>query len=342
MSMEIVFIIAAVTGRTLILPPDQPMYLLRHDSSNKRRGLSGFFDMTGSSFKKRVKVITTEEFLKKEATPNGQFSLPPNQYEELSTLARKGCDKKAVSCGKIHDYLMQFGTTPNITATHHQCLVVDHGMYQRGKPDFPDRAEKFCSSGNRKTVYLTKEFNRPQLLYIQAGKPQTRMLAHFYGYITFTDPSTDNYFKRYIRDLLHYRHEIFCAAGNIVAALQAIAKDHGSSIDPEGYGGYSALHIRRGDFQYKNMKLSSQEWYENTKDILKKNEILYISTDERDKSFFEPFKQAGHRLFFLQDFTSFIEELDPNHMGMVETVVASQGRAFIGTFRSTFSGYINR
>jgi hypothetical protein len=28
MSMEIIFVIAAATGRTLVLPPDQPLYLL--------------------------------------------------------------------------------------------------------------------------------------------------------------------------------------------------------------------------------------------------------------------------------------------------------------------------
>ena len=245
--MEIVFIIAAVTGRTLILPPDQPMYLLRNDPSNKRRGLAGFFDMTGESFKKRVNVITTEEFLKKEATPGGQFVLQPNEYDELSKLAREGCNKMQTSCGKIHDFLVKFGVTPNITATHHQCLVVDDGMYQRGVPDFPDRAKEFCASGNREMVYVTKEFNQPQLMYIQAAKPPTRMLAHYYGYITFTDPSYDNYFKRYVRDLLHYRHEIFCAAGKIVASLQAVGNSHGFPPDQElGIGGYSALHIRRG------------------------------------------------------------------------------------------------
>jgi hypothetical protein len=342
MSMEIVFVLAKVTGRTLILPPDQPMYLLRNDASNRRRGLAGFFDMGGDSFKKRVKFVTMEEFLRKEATPRGQFPLPPNEYDELLKLAMEGCDKREVSCGKIHDYLVKVGVTPNITATHHQCLVIDDGMYQTGVPDNPDSAKVFCSSGNREMVYLTKELNQPQLLYIQAAKPPTRMLAHFYGYIHFTDPSYDNYFRRYVRDLLHYRHEIFCAAGKIVQTLQSLGREHGFSTDSEGIGGYSSLHIRRGDFQYKKMKLTPDEWYNNTKDVLQKNEILYISTDEKDKSFFEPFRKAGHTLFFLENFDPHVEGLDPNHMGMVETVVASQGRIFIGTYRSTFSGYINR
>ena len=43
--------------------------------------------------------------------------------------------------------------------------------------------------------------------------------------------------------------------------LQAEAKEQGFSIDSEGGGGYSSLHIRRGDFQYKKMRVSGEEWY---------------------------------------------------------------------------------
>ena len=80
------------------------------------------------------------------------------------------------------------------------------------------------------------------------------------------------------------------------------------------------------------------------KELFKENEILYISTDEKNKSFFEPFREAGHQIFFLEDFEQITTSTiyDDNQMGMLETVVASQGRVFVGTFRSTFSGYINR
>ena len=33
---------------------------------------------------------------------------------------------------------------------------------------------------------------------------------------------------------------------------------------------------------------------------------------------------------------------NPNYIGMVETIIASEGRAFAGTWFSTFTGYINR
>ncbi|KAL7499728.1 hypothetical protein ACHAWT_007372 [Skeletonema menzelii] len=358
MSFEIILIIAAALNRILVLPPEQPMYLLRNDAAKKHRGLDAFFDIDTPSFQKRVKVISMEEFVMRESLrdregqPQGQFPADTEDFNHLVNAAkecRKGVQTRKgggglESCDIIHAHLSKHGTTPEISATHHQCLVFDKGMFESGKPDDEKGASEFCSSGNRKTVYVTKEFDEPQLLYIQGGKPTTRMLSHYYGYIYFSDVKMGNYYKRLVRDLLHYRPEINCAAGKIIKALQEEGKARGFLADLNGAGGYSAMHIRRGDFQYKKMKLSGEEWVLATNDVFEKNEILYIATDEKDKTFFDPFRRAGYTLRFLDDFKELagLQDMDPNHMGMVETVVASRGRAFSGTFRSTFSGYINR
>jgi hypothetical protein len=93
------------------------------------------------------------------------------------------------------------------------------------------------------------------------------------------------------------------------------------------------------------MRVTAEEWLHNTQEVWRRNETLYIATDEKDKEgFFEPFRKVGHKLFFLDDFRELagLDNMDPNHMGMLDVVVASRGRAFAGTFRSTFSGYINR
>ncbi|CAM9868814.1 unnamed protein product, partial [Discosporangium mesarthrocarpum] len=47
-------------------------------------------------------------------------------------------------------------------------------------------------------------------------------------------------------------------------------------------------------------------------------------------------------LFFLGDFQHLIKGVDPTYYLMLDTIVASQGRTFIGTWRSTFTGYITR
>jgi len=49
-----------------------------------------------------------------------------------------------------------------------------------------------------------------------------------------------------------------------------------------------------------------------------------------------------YNLKFLSDFSDAagLNELDPNLMGMIDTIVASHGRVFVGTWFSTFTGYI--
>lgn len=102
---------------------------------------------------------------------------------------------------------------------------------------------------------------------------------------------------------------------------------------------WSSLHVRRGDLQYKNVKIPAEEWYNNTKEVWKPGEILFIATDERNKTFFDPIKEH-HELRFLDDYwdEAKLGDLESTYLGMVDTIVASHGRAFAGTWFSTFTG----
>ena len=101
--------------------------------------------------------------------------------------------------------------------------------------------------------------------------------------------------------------------------------------------------IYRGEFQYKKVKIPAEEWYENTKELWKPNEIIFIATDERNKTFFDPIAKH-HDVRFLDDYFELanLGNLDPNYFGMIDTIVSSRARAFAGTWFSTFTGYINR
>jgi hypothetical protein len=97
-------------------------------------------------------------------------------------------------------------------------------------------------------------------------------------------------------------------------------------------------------FQYKKVKITADDWYENTKDLFTDpKEIIYIATDEKDKTFFEPLAKH-YNLRFLDDFKEVakLDDIDPNLFGMIDTVIASRGRLFVGTWFSTFTGYILR
>ena len=346
MSMEIIFVIAAASGRTLVLPPEFNLYLLDSKKKDGRQhhGFADFFPLYDKEFQNIVPVITMEDFLKREGGSNGRVPIPESDREAVLGAAAY-CEmrrKAPQSCMKIFDFLNEAGHVPSFRAED-CCVIFDEDVY-RGKQISPVNliaTEEFC--GKKNVTFWDDVFVDPVLIHIRAGEPRWRLLTHHYAMIFFTDPSINNYFRRFVRDFLHYHDEIYCAAGKIIKALQYEGIQRGFALDDNGGGGFSAMHIRRGDFQFKVVKLPAEEWYNNTREIWKANEILYIATDERNKSWFNPI--AEHQdIRFLDDYWDFagLGKLDPNYMGMIDTIVASRSRAFAGTWFSTFSGYINR
>mmetsp|Transcript_5995 Transcript_5995/g.7636 ORF Transcript_5995/g.7636 Transcript_5995/m.7636 type:complete len:605 (+) Transcript_5995:30-1844(+) len=345
MNLEIIFILAAATGRTLVLPPPVPMYLLNKDKGSKHRGFGDFFPIHEEAFKRKLEVISMEEFLKREGGDDGQFPIPEDDREQLFKSS-VGCDKKAksdIACDPIFDYLeTSADLIPQWNTSN--CLVFDEDMFNDDEmsQENKDRVASFCSPRKDYFYVTPKSFNDHKIVHIKNSKGW-RILAHYYGYMYFTNPAIYNYYKRFVRDFMHYHDEIYCAAGKIVLALQEEGNKRGFSLDKEGGGGFASLHVRRGDLQYKKVKISAEEWYENLKETFQDNEIIYIATDERNKTFFDPIKQHTD-VKFLDDYWKMakLDDLDPNYMGMIDTIVASRGRVFGGTFRSTFTGYINR
>ena len=109
-------------------------------------------------------------------------------------------------------------------------------------------------------------------------------------------------------------------------------------------GSFDTMHIRRGDFGtfYEQTKLSAEELYaENVAPVIKENRTVFIATDERDFSWFDPLKEH-YNLLFLKDFEYLFPDLNPNYYGMLDQLIASMGDVFFGTYYSTFTGYINR
>ena len=52
-----------------------------------------------------------------------------------------------------------------------------------------------------------------------------------------------------------------------------------------------------------------------------------------------------HKLLrFLKDYWDLanLSDISPDHLGMIDAIVASRGHTFAGTYYSTFTGYINR
>jgi hypothetical protein len=98
---------------------------------------------------------------------------------------------------------------------------------------------------------------------------------------------------------------------------------------------------------HTQVKMGAEDILKSTQEFLLPGEMIYISTDESNHTFFAPFVRAGYKIRFLSDIgksvglnTGLLE--DPNYVGMLEQIVAAKGRIFVGTWYSTFTGYINR
>ena len=112
---------------------------------------------------------------------------------------------------------------------------------------------------------------------------------------------------------------------------------------PTGFFIFGPAHdeTRNADFQYKKTRLEATELIKRSKDKLEAGGLIYIATDERDKTFFDPFREH-YDIVFLDDFKHVLKGINENYYGMLDQLVASKGTVFFGTFFSTLSGYVNR
>ncbi|KAJ1409774.1 hypothetical protein B484DRAFT_403114 [Ochromonadaceae sp. CCMP2298] len=235
------------------------------------------------------------------------------------------------------------------------------GGFKRDRAD--SRYREMLDQGRRELVPYNRSMSEQRVVHL-----------HFYTYLYWEDYHTEQIYKRIVRDRLHYHDDIFCAAGRVVKLLHeasAPLRVEGTGEVQEGRGQvqgpslanqktlggdsnhnatYFAFHIRRGDFQYDTTQQSAEVIWSNTRHLLDPSvsKLIYIATDEGNRSFFAPFMQAGFEVKFLADLApqaSLHEAADGfnmNHIGMVEQVICANAHTFVGTPYSTFTGYITR
>ena len=314
MSMEIIFVFAAVTGRTLVLPPDTPFYLLK-ETKGKGSKHHGFADFVDIGKLQGVDMVTMKEFLELESKNGGLVTLPTGIRGEKIRNSAEYCYYVAKSdrpCDAIYEFLKDKAYIPELQAGR-DCLIFDLPSKMRKKESLLDsevlealptdnqqEINRFCDGRN--PIFFGGELDTAPWIHFHSGDKFHRLLNHFYTFLYFTDSKVGNHYKRFVRDCLHYTDTIYCAAGKVISMLEK--------------EGYSAMHIRRGDFQYKQTKISAEEWLNATIGILQPRETVYIATDEKDRSFFEPLKRE-YNLRFLDDFSEAagLNDLDPNYAG---------------------------
>jgi len=196
-----------------------------------------------------------------------------------------------------------------------------------------DRMEEMCSNERRGLCIYDEEMQNVPVLHFADN---IRVLTHFYVFLFFEDWKQQVWASRFVRDHLRYIDEVQCAAARVVEAIREAAKVHGN---PEGL--FDTFHVRRGDFQYKETRVNADELYKNSADLIPEKATLYIATDERNKHYFDIFRQHYY-VYYLDDFKHLFKDLNSDYYGMLDQLIASKGRTFMGTYYSTFTGYINR
>jgi GDP-fucose protein O-fucosyltransferase len=237
MQMETVVVFAAATARILVLPPDQPMYLLNAGKGHqKAHSFADFFPF--DLINQRSPVISMDEFMRREGVTGrlkklntDEVLLPPgNKTEFVGTVK----DDRL----SMWWYLRNVSTCPAWKSMKEFCVIpVAPGVNVTLLPDsaaYRERLERFAAK--RSPQYYDDEMQKQRVVHFQSNPGSGfRLLEHFYTFIHFEDPRMDRYYKRFVRDFVHYTDTIFCKAAIIINKLKE-----------EGAGGvYSAFHIRR-------------------------------------------------------------------------------------------------
>ena len=365
MAMESTIGLAVAMGRTLVMPPQKQMYLLGKGGKNQQHHFTfvDFFPIEEMANEHvGLDVISMKEYLETQAlTGNlknretGLVEFPPGNRTDWDGINGRDYD---VLRGYLRNVSETMPWTPGKclpafpSSGNHKDVEFLQELVQKARKNSPignpvavddpnplGRLEETLAGRKALCVYDEHIQSLPVIHFQMNHKLHLRLLVHFYAFLFFEDWKEDLWMKRFVRDHIHYIDEIQCAAARVVNAVRDHARKRNPDKNPNGV--FDSFHIRRGDFQFKTTRIPATEIYENSKDKLTANSTIFIATDERDKSFFDPLREQ-YDVLFLDDFSELLKGVNTNYFGMIDQLVSSRGRIFFGCFFSTFTGYIMR
>ena len=380
MGFETAAALAVATGRILVLPPTQKMYLLDHPSL----GLDQFYPLDNAELLRPLRVWSLERFLRWRRDLGLTVPTRPTSPNSTATTATQTQTEPSVSwdgstldeLSVLHDWMRQHLTVPQWN--YRQCIVVIPPSIHGGQPsNLTVPADKARTQGHKGARLVQRQYGgkptpidapaqaralevlshrRNKLcLYDESvsvlhlpGSGNDRYLVHFYAFVFAEDWRLDLWIKRFVRDRFRYADAIQCAAARIVQELEKLSAGAntntsiGNSTSNDSTATFDAMHVRRGDFKMKKAWLPAEAMYDQTlKHTVPEHTLLYIATAEKNKTFYEFFHQY-YDVRYLDDFKDQLGDLPFEFYGNVDQLVASQARTFVGCYYSTFSGYINR
>lgn len=306
MCYECAFAIAYITKRTLILPPNVWCLFISPDETTKSYiDIWQIFDKSKvlSEFD-CVNFYDVPEFQGNYLRMSGHGKI--NSHPSYTTyIERSVKNVKSIKFdGKIHHNLPVSIGESNTTLTNDDYC---------GNDDFEDFSQ------GRKLINLSKI--EDQIIHFEDN------LFGCYWYCVYPGNENErNKMKEVINGCFKYNNRIYELASKVSKRLNK----------------YNAIHVRRSDFlTTRKDELEPVSTPEKLKLMVEiffdKNIPLYVSTDEKDKSFFRELRKE-YQLFFYDDFSYNMNELDKV---AVEQTICSNAEIFYGTYMSTYTSRIN-
>ncbi len=72
------------------------LYFKKHDAKEKHKGFADFYNLQSKEFQDRVKIISMEEFIKREGGEDGQFTIDDDMRDDVMATAKE-CDRRKKS-----------------------------------------------------------------------------------------------------------------------------------------------------------------------------------------------------------------------------------------------------
>ncbi len=176
----------------------------------------------------------------------------------------------------------------NISTDYLNTVRKDHLLYRKHlklaeneRKTVEYRLQEF--GGERQPVFYDSKLQHAHHIHFPADGMH-RILQHHYAYTFFADPSMQSFYKRFIRDYMRYKDNIQCAGAEL---LRYVREDAKKSIPNNPDGTFYALHVRRGDLQFKDVKISADDivknlHFPNGTSIIPAGALVYLSTDDPD------------------------------------------------------------
>ena len=317
MVFEYAVVIAAITRRTLVLPPSQPWYLINQAAQGKAEGTTDLADVFElSSIGKAIPCLTTMEFCQKA---KNHLSIPneflTHNYDGLHA------NRHLLNWRK---WLLQNSET--IDWNSYESLLchpsIKHAL------NGPHMSDHYIA--NRRLKELTPRQLASPVIYLPSDD-NYRSLGPVATMLATETEHLPRICRRLLKHHVRYREEVFSWAEKIC---------HWHHLDD-----FNAIHIRRNDFQYKQTRLDVDRIHTNIQPLLDTGKPLYVATDETDPEFFR--QLAGHfkvpRVYTINDWLSRTGPDFPYVWeGLVEQAICARASIFVGTDLSTFSAYVTR